>query len=96
MRGARSTDGERGRFEVAMEAMLALALSSATVSDSESKSVVGLRSVRRKRARGRSGMAMEARDPMAGPAVEATKRRLTPTAMSSCVKARRYPRSGMS
>ena len=69
-----------------MEAMLTLALSSVAVSDSESKSVVGLRSVRCERARERLGMAMEARDPMAGRAAEAMKRRMAPMAARSGVR----------
>ena len=58
VRGARSTDGKRERFEEAMEVALTLALSSVAVSDSESKSAIGLRSVKCERAREGLGMAI--------------------------------------
>ena len=64
---ARSVGGEEEMFAPAMRATPMLTWSPAAASDSESKSVVGLRSVRCERARERLGTATEARDPMAGP-----------------------------
>ena len=78
---AHSVGGEEEMFASAMGVTPMLAWSPAVASDSESKSVVGLRSVRYERARERLGMATETRDPMAGPAAEAMKRRLTATLM---------------